>query len=101
MEEESIVDANNVTADTLSHTSNAQRENSKAAFTSENLDKSNKLVDAVKNLQSITLNIMNQIQRPRVTHKVILHAIWRLLLILSIVMIQLLTLAMVSLNEYY
>ena len=37
------MDANNVTADTLSHTSNAQRENSKAAFTSENLDKLNKL----------------------------------------------------------
>ena len=38
MEEESISDANNVTADTLFHTYNAQIENANAIFTSEKLD---------------------------------------------------------------
>ena len=36
--------ANNITADTFSRTSNAQRENSNAIFTSENLDQLDKLV---------------------------------------------------------
>ena len=44
IEEESIADANNVTADTFSHTSNTQREDFNATFTSEKLDKSDKLV---------------------------------------------------------
>ena len=44
IEEESIADANNVTADTFSHTSNTQREDFNATFTSDNLDKSDKLV---------------------------------------------------------
>ena len=50
MEEESIVDANNITADTFSHASNTQRENANTVFTSEKLDKSYELVDAIKNL---------------------------------------------------
>ena len=50
MEEGSITDANNVTADTFSHASNAQIENSNAIFTGENLDKSDEPVDAVHNL---------------------------------------------------
>ena len=51
MEEESITDANNITADTFSHASNSQRENTNAIFTSEKLDKPDKLVDAVKKLK--------------------------------------------------
>ena len=50
IEEESIVDANNVTADTSSHNSSAKRYNSNTIFTGEKLDKSDELVDAVKNL---------------------------------------------------
>ena len=50
MEEESLTDANNVTADTFSHDSSAQRENANAIFTNEKLDKSYELVDAVMNL---------------------------------------------------
>ena len=50
MEEESIVDANNVTADTFSHTFNTQIENANTIFTSEKLDKLDKLVDTVKYL---------------------------------------------------
>ena len=50
MEEESIADANNVTADTFSHASNTQRDNANAVFTSEKLDNSDDLVDAIKNL---------------------------------------------------
>ena len=50
MKQESIADANIVTVDTFSHTSNTQRENARAIFTSEKLDKQDKLVDAVKNL---------------------------------------------------
>ena len=42
------MDANNVTADTFSHTSNTQRENTNAIFTSENLDKLNELEDGLK-----------------------------------------------------
>ena len=44
------MDANNVTGDTFSHTSNTQRENANAIFTSENIDKSDNLVDAVNKL---------------------------------------------------
>ena len=49
-EEESLTDANNVTADTLSHASNAKKENPNAIFTSENLNKLGELVNTVKNL---------------------------------------------------
>ena len=45
-----IVDANNVTVDTFSHTSNTKRQNSNVMFISEKLDKSDELVDAVNNL---------------------------------------------------
>ena len=50
MEEESIADSKNVTADTFSRASNTQRKNSNAIFTNEKLDKSYELVDAVMNL---------------------------------------------------
>ena len=50
MEEESIPDANNVTADTFSHTPNTERENGNAIFTSENRDKSDKMADTLKDL---------------------------------------------------
>ena len=50
MEEESISDANNVTADTFFHTYNAQIENANAIFTSEKLDKLDDLEDALKDL---------------------------------------------------
>ena len=50
MEEESITYATHVTVDTFSHASSAQRENPNTIFTSERLDKSDDLVDAVKNL---------------------------------------------------
>ena len=50
MEEESIMDANNVTTNTFSHASNAQRENANAIFKSEKLDKSDDLVYALNNL---------------------------------------------------
>ena len=51
MKEESISDANNVTADTLIHTTNTQRENTNAIFTSEKLDKSDDLADALKDFK--------------------------------------------------
>ena len=50
MEEESITDANNVTADTFSYASSAKREKLNAIFTSKKLEKSYNLVDSVKNL---------------------------------------------------
>ena len=50
MEEELILYANNITADTFSHTSNIQRENENVIFTSEKLDKPYKLTDALKDL---------------------------------------------------
>ena len=50
IEEESIVDANNVTTDTFSHASNSKREDAHAIFTSENLDKFTELIDTVNNL---------------------------------------------------
>ena len=53
MEEESISDVNNVTSDTFSHTPNTQRENANTIFTSEKLDKSDKMVDA---LNHFTIN---------------------------------------------
>ena len=50
MEETSMMDANNVTADTFIHASSAHRENTNVIFTSEKLDKSDKIIDAVNNL---------------------------------------------------
>ena len=50
MEEESILDANNVTADTFSHTSNTQIYNANLVFTSDKIDKSDELEDALKYL---------------------------------------------------
>ena len=50
MDEESILDANNVTADTFSHASNARRDRANVVFTSENLDKSDDMADAVNDL---------------------------------------------------
>ena len=47
VEEESIADAKTVTVDTFSHASNTQIENTKVIFASENIDNSDKLVDAV------------------------------------------------------
>ena len=44
------MDTNNVTKDIFVHTSNTQRENANAIFTSEKLDKLDELVDAVNNL---------------------------------------------------
>ena len=44
------MDANNVASDTFSHASNTKRDNANAIFTSEKLDKSDELVDAVNNL---------------------------------------------------
>ena len=51
MEEESILDANNITADIFSHTSNKQIENANTIFTSEKLDKLDKLANALKDLK--------------------------------------------------
>ena len=51
MEEESITDTNNVTTDTFSRASHTQRENENEIFTSDELNKSDKLVDSVKNLK--------------------------------------------------
>ena len=48
---ESILDTNHVTTGTLSHTSNTQRENASAIFTSEKLDKLDDLDDALKELK--------------------------------------------------
>ena len=50
MEKGSTADENNVTADTFSHTSNTQKDNSNSIFTSEKLDKSDELSDVVKDL---------------------------------------------------
>ena len=44
------MDANNVTAGTFIHTSKTQKENAKAIFTSEKLDKLDDLADALKYL---------------------------------------------------
>ena len=48
-----ITDANNVTADAFSHAFTSQRENSDTIFTSEKLDKLDKLVDTINNLTII------------------------------------------------
>ena len=53
MEEESIARANNITADTFNHASNTQRDNTKTIIKSEKVDKSDDMVDAVKN---VTIN---------------------------------------------
>ena len=45
-----ITGANNVTADTFSHESGSQRDISNAIFTSEKIEKSDKIVDAVNKL---------------------------------------------------
>ena len=50
MEEESITNANNITADTFSHVTSAYRENANTIFTSENIYKYDELVNSVKNL---------------------------------------------------
>ena len=50
-EEESIMDANSINDDTFSHVSSSQRENADAIFTSEKLEKLDKLVDAITNLK--------------------------------------------------
>ena len=44
------MDASNITEDTSTHAFSAQRENANTIFTSENIEKSNKLLDEVKNL---------------------------------------------------
>ena len=48
MEEESIVNANNVTADTFSNTYNKKTENANAILTSEILNNSGALVETLK-----------------------------------------------------
>ena len=53
VEEESIADANSIPSDTLSHTSNKQRNNASAIFTSQKLDKLDELVGAEK---KVTIN---------------------------------------------
>ena len=50
MEEQSISGANNVTTDTFGHRPNTQRENANTIFTNEKLDKSDKVVDTLKDL---------------------------------------------------
>ena len=49
-EEESIKYANNITADVFSHASSSPRENLNAICTSEKLEKSDKLIEAINNL---------------------------------------------------
>ena len=49
-EEKSITDANNVTDDTFSHASSSQIENADVIFTSEKLDKSDELLNAINKL---------------------------------------------------
>ena len=44
------MDANNVTANTFSHTPNTQKESANMIFTSEELDKSDELADTLKDL---------------------------------------------------
>ena len=50
MEVESLMDANNITADTFSHVYSSKRENTNMVFTTEELEKLEKLVGAVNNL---------------------------------------------------
>ena len=49
-EEESLMGSNNVNFDAFSHASISQRENLNVIFTSEKLEKSENLVNAVKNM---------------------------------------------------
>ena len=49
-EDGAITDANNITTDICSRKSSSQRENLNAIFTSENLEKPDDLVNAVKNM---------------------------------------------------
>ena len=49
IEEESAADVNNVPVDKFSHASNTQKQNVHMIFTSENLDESDEMVDAVNN----------------------------------------------------
>ena len=56
-EEKYITGANNVIADAFSHASSSQREILDAIFTSEKLEKSDQLVDAINNLTINTPNI--------------------------------------------
>ena len=51
MEEKSIMETNNIIVDTFRHASSSQRENANTIFTSEKLDKLDKLVDTVKSLR--------------------------------------------------
>ena len=51
MDEESISDANNITEDTFSHTSNTQGNNTNVIFTSDNIDKLDDLEDTLKDLK--------------------------------------------------
>ena len=76
-------DANNITTNTYSHTTNTQRENSNVIFTSENLDKSDKLADTLKHL---TINDTEYHVSNSATvneEKMILQAIQRQLLTLT------------------
>ena len=50
MEEESIQDANNVTADEFSHASNTKIENANTMFTSQKLYKQDELTDTLRDL---------------------------------------------------
>ena len=50
-EEKSKTDTNNITADAFSHASSSQREHADAIFTSEKIDKTDNLVDAINNLK--------------------------------------------------
>ena len=50
MEVESLTDANNITADAFSHVYSSKRENTNMVFTTEELEKLEKLVGAVNNL---------------------------------------------------
>ena len=82
LDEESISDANNVTADIFSHTSNTQRENTNAIFTSEKIDT---LGDLTETLNDLTINDTEYyVSNSATTNdvKVILHAIQRQLLTL-------------------
>ena len=49
-EEESIMDANNVTADVFSHASSSKRENVDLIFTCEKLDNTDELVNTINGL---------------------------------------------------
>ena len=64
MEEESIVKANNVAAGTFRNTCNTKIENANTILISENLDKLDNLVDAVKNL---TINDAKYYESKRAT----------------------------------